>query len=286
MQHCLRSIASADEYIFKLFRTSASLPNNVFGPLTMSIGNQMLRMHGRMRNSGRAKAMIRTMDELSKRRNIKADNLADIVTYDYYAARVYMMVGQPEVAKDLLMNALKVCHKNSKKNRRLIIELLLPIKLVCEGLIPKRRSLAQYGLPNLDDMMESFRIGDVSRYEDAVDEICVHCRDISLASLWMSSSIFVYRNWFRRLSVISGRSRFSFSLLSHLLTTIPVAKKDEMDPGDQISKSEEELICIVLELIQRGYIKARISTATKRRLLMRKYEPFPKVADVIISSKN
>jgi hypothetical protein len=64
-----------------------------------------------------------------------------------------------EAAKEL-QKALRLCHPQSHRNRRVILSYLVPVRML-EGVLPRRAALQRYALQYLEPIVDAVKAGNV-----------------------------------------------------------------------------------------------------------------------------
>ncbi|KAG7202415.1 hypothetical protein KM043_018730 [Ampulex compressa] len=90
--------------------------------------------------------------------------LAQQITYKFFVGRKAMFDTDYKAADEHLTFAFEHCHKQSTKNKRLILTYLVPVKMLL-GYMPKQSLLEKYNLMEFWELMESVKKGDLRSLE-------------------------------------------------------------------------------------------------------------------------
>ena len=194
------------------------------------------------------------------------------VTYNFYVGRLAVFEDAYERAEKHLAYAFAKCHKSSKKNIRLILRYLIPVKLIL-GILPSKKLLETYGLNEFRDVVEAMRRGDARLLDSALDageaEFIRQGTYLILEKLRMS----VYRTLFKRVHAIHGAAEPAKSN-QVALRKFQIAL--ELCGADV---DADEVECIVANLIFRKFVKGYISHKNKV-VVLSKTDAFPSLKSV------
>mmetsp|Transcript_12891 Transcript_12891/g.16830 ORF Transcript_12891/g.16830 Transcript_12891/m.16830 type:complete len:420 (+) Transcript_12891:39-1298(+) len=186
---------------------------------------------------------------------------SDLVAYKYYVGRLNMFEDQYEEAEVNLGWALAHCHPGSVRNKRRILNYLVPIKLVL-GKLPTPTLLKKYGLTHFLGLVQAVKQGDLRAFNKCLDGyqsvFILHGTYLMLEKL----KVVVYRNLFKRVYLILNNPKIKLDQFTKTFEWLGV-------PMDM-----EEIECILANLIYKGYIKGYISHNLKVLVLSKK-NPFP-----------
>ena len=75
-----------------------------------------------------------------------------------------------ELARNELLNALQICHKDYLKNQQRILRYLIPVEMI-KGNFPTEALLEKFDLKNeYSDIVKAVILGDLSALEQAIDK--------------------------------------------------------------------------------------------------------------------
>jgi len=195
------------------------------------------------------------------------------VTYNFYVGRLAVFEDAYERAATHLEYAFENCHARSRKNVRLILQYLIPVKLIL-GVLPSERLLQTYELREFVDVVEAARRGDVRLLNAAL-----HANEstfikqgtyLILEKLRMS----VYRTLFKKIHAIHGEretNKANQVALAKFQRALRWCGVDDVDI--------DEVECVVSNLIFRKFVKGYISHKN-RVVVLSKADPFPPLKTV------
>jgi hypothetical protein len=196
------------------------------------------------------------------------------VTYNFYVGRLAVFEDAYERAAEHLEYAFAHCHAQSARNVRLILQYLIPVKLIL-GTLPSRKLLEKYELREFVDVVEAMRRGDARTLDAALSDgestFIKQGTYLILEKLRMS----VYRTLFKKVHAIHGETADAAKAnqvsLAKFQTALAWCGADDVDL--------DEVECIVANLIFRKFIKGYISHKN-RVLVLSKADPFPSLQTV------
>jgi len=195
------------------------------------------------------------------------------VTYNFYVGRLAVFEDAYERAATHLEYAFAHCHVESRKNVRLILQYLIPVKLIL-GVLPSARLLQTYDLREFVDVVEAVRRGDVRLLNAALDAnestFIKQGTYLILEKLRMS----VYRTLFKKIHAIHGEretNKANQVALAKFQRALRWCGVDDVDL--------DEVECVVANLIFRKFVKGYISHKN-RVVVLSKADPFPPLKTV------
>jgi len=196
------------------------------------------------------------------------------VTYNFYVGRLAVFEDAYERAAEHLEYAFAQCHARSVRNVRLILQYLIPVKLIL-GTLPSRKLLEKYDLREFVDVVDAMRHGDARTLDAALSEgestFIKQGTYLILEKLRMS----VYRTLFKKVHAIHGETADAAKAnqvsLAKFQTALAWCGAEDVDL--------DEVECIVANLIFRKFIKGYISHKN-RVLVLSKADPFPSLQSV------
>jgi len=197
---------------------------------------------------------------------------ADRVTYCVYKGRMAVLNGDYITADSKLTYALANCHRSSSRNRRQILLLLVPVRLVL-GVVPstallEKHLLADQFLP----VVTAMRQGDVGALKEALEahsEFFLHNRIYLVLNSLISLS---WRNLFKRVWVAEGMPR-KLQLRSCVCGARMVLRPTD-EPMDI-----EVVSGLASNLISFGFMKGQLWLA-EEYIVLRKENPFPPIQEI------
>ncbi|KAK3282451.1 hypothetical protein CYMTET_9813 [Cymbomonas tetramitiformis] len=193
------------------------------------------------------------------------------VTYKFYVGSLSLFNEEFQRAEQELSYALQHCHKASVANKRLILQYLVPVKLLL-GSLPRAGLLEQHQLPEYVPVVQAMRTGNVRLLDEALE---THQEAFFRTGTYLVLERLrpsVHRTLFKKISLINKElnptkaHQLPLELLQVGLKCVGV----EIDI--------EEVECILANLIHRKYVKGYISH-TKKIAVLSKADAFPKLCN-------
>ncbi|KFM61525.1 PCI domain-containing protein 2, partial [Stegodyphus mimosarum] len=131
----------------------------------LNLTNQLFKIYFKVNKLHLLKPLIRV---------IESSNLKDMypiaqrVTYKYFVGQQQMFQSQFKLAEENLSFAFLHCHKDSKRNKRLILIFLITVKMVL-GIMPSMYLLQKYDLMQFAEVVQAVKDGDLQRFGAALE---------------------------------------------------------------------------------------------------------------------
>ncbi|KAI9275315.1 hypothetical protein BY458DRAFT_507083 [Sporodiniella umbellata] len=198
---------------------------------------------------------------------------ADRVTYKYYLGRLFFLEEDYVKAESELDSAFRECTRDSVKNKELILQTLLPIKLM-RGLLPTRVLFT--GFPGArkvySGLANAVKKGDVKSFNVALSSSeSTLIKQRTYFAVEKSESIAV-RQLFRKVFLVLGQN-----------TRLPIVKFQQALVFEGMAVDIEEAEWMLANMIYKGYMKGYLSHE-KMYLVLSKGNPFPPVNQVVNQS--
>jgi hypothetical protein len=194
---------------------------------------------------------------------------ADQVTFHYFAGISAMNDGNYVLAGKRLRYAFKICHVDAVRNKRRILQYLIPVQLLL-GQPPSNLLLEKYPMEEFHQLIRAYKIGNVNLYSQALElHSGFFIKNGTYLILERVKKI-VYRNLFR-IIVFKIRNAETRVKLTDFLRAVRYFGVEDMDL--------DEIECIVASLIHDKFIKGYISHA-KGVLVIAKQHAFPNDVDL------
>lgn len=227
------------------------------------IVNQLFAMYFRLNTLRLCKNLVRPVES----RNLHiTGNKGDMVTYRYFVGRLNMFEDVYELAEENLNYALEHCHKDAVRNKKKILNYLIPVKLM-RGRLPSIELLKKYNLVEYITLVNAIRRGDLRTFhvtlQDNQDQFI---RRGTYLLLEKCKSV-CYRNLFKRIHLVTEKFQ------------IPLENVIKAIKWLGIDMDLDEVECVLANLIFKGAIRGYISHS-KRVLVLSKKDPFPEGAVV------
>lgn len=197
---------------------------------------------------------------------------SDRVTFRYYLGRLYFLeedYAKAEVELDL---AFKECTKKSRKNKELILQTLLPVKLM-RGILPTKASFNEFKKTReiYGDLATAIKKGDVKSFNVALaNSESLLIRQGTYFAIEKAESIAI-RQLFRKVFIVLGHN-----------TRIPIQTFKTALEVEGLKVDIEEAEWMLANMIYKGYMKGYLSHE-KMFLVLSKDNPFPPVSLVVQS---
>lgn len=227
------------------------------------IVNQLFAMYFRLNTLRLCKNLVRPVES----RNLHmSGNKGDMVTYRYFVGRLNMFEDVYELAEENLNYALEHCHKDAIRNKKKILNYLIPVKLM-RGRLPSAELMKKYSLVEYIPLVNAIWKGDLRTFhitlQDNQDQFI---RRGTYLLLEKCKSV-CYRNLFKRIHLVTEKYQ------------IPLENMIKAIKWLGIDMDLDEVECVLANLIFKGAIRGYISHS-KRILVLSKKDPFPKAAVV------
>ncbi|KAI9141503.1 hypothetical protein BKA69DRAFT_1124815 [Paraphysoderma sedebokerense] len=192
---------------------------------------------------------------------------ADRVTFRYFKALLAFLDEDFPTAEQHFLYAFEHCHKDAVKNKLLILQYLIPLRLL-RGAVPSATLLTKY--PTIGavyrDIARAVKTGNIVLFEETfgkpeIEKVLM--RNGTYLTVERVKEV-VLRNLFQRVFKINNSaSKFPYQILSDALEIVDYP----LDPS--------ELQCILANMIEKGYIKGHIAYSAKY-LVLSNVEAFPR----------
>lgn len=193
---------------------------------------------------------------------------AQQVAFKYYEGRYNIYDQQLKKAEDCLDYAFAHCDARSLRNKRVILQYLVPVK-VSLGKFPSRSLLRRYSMSHYEAILEAIKHGRLDVYGV---ELARNERDFIRQGIFLmieSLRLLTCRNLFKKVWLILGSVKQIplNSLVQAVKLAVPAIEPDEVE-------------CWLANLIFKGWVRGYIS-AQHRVLVLSKQSPFPRVSDTL-----
>ena len=165
-------------------------------------------------------------------------------------------------AKEKLLDAFRLCLPQHDRQRRLILRLLVPVRLL-EGVLPRRALLKSSGLAEWDKLIVSMVSGNLRKFAPLAESLAK--RNIENSLIFGPLEIVTQRNLLRKIWLIAEKPR-------QLPVSLIVAGL-QVSQGGKVS--DEEALDLCGNLISLDMISAYVSYEEKL-LVMAGPAPFPR----------
>ncbi|XP_015786123.1 PCI domain-containing protein 2 [Tetranychus urticae] len=225
----------------------------------MNLVNQLFKIYFRVNKLHLCKPLIRALDNA----NIMTYfTKAQKVTYFYYLGMKHMFDSDYKNADKMLSFSFANCHSSSRKNKRLVLIFLIPVKMLL-GVMPTQKLLEKYNLMPFAPVTQAVKEGNLNALDNALETYSDFFWKYGIYLILDKLKIIAYRNVFKKVCLILKTHQVPIESFRHVLQFL----RNE-------NVSIEEVNCILANLIYEGKIKGYISLA-HQKLVISKQNPFP-----------
>ncbi|KAG6441418.1 PCI domain-containing protein 2 homolog [Manduca sexta] len=230
----------------------------------LNLVNQLLKVYFRINKLHLCKPLIRAIDSSPFKDQFP---LAQQITYRYFVGRKAMFDSDYRSADEYLSFAFQNCHRESNKNKRLILTYLVPVKMLL-GYMPAKHLLEKYDLLQFWELVSAVKKGDLRGIDRVMEE---HESFFIRAGIYLiveKLKITAYRNLFRKVYLAENTHQID---IASFQAALKIMGQDDVDA--------DETQCIVANLIYDGKIKGYISYQHKK-VVVSKQNAFPPLSSL------
>lgn len=225
----------------------------------LNLVNQLFKVYFRINKLHLCKPLIRAIEALTFKDSF---SLSQQITYKYFVGRKAMFDSDYKLADEYLTFAFENCHKFSKKNKRLILIYLVPVKILL-GYIPSRKVLEKYDVLQFWELVQAVCQGNLLVLDQVIEKYETFFIKCGIYLIVEKLKIIAYRNLLRKVYLILNTHQLPVDALQ---TALHLMGQTDVDL--------DETQCIVANLIYEGKIKGYISHQ-HRKVVVSKQNPFP-----------
>lgn len=226
--------------------------------------NQLFKIYFRINKLHLCKPLIRALDNANV---FHQCTLAQKVTYNYYLGVKTLFDLRILEAEKLLDFVFANCHPNSRKNMKLTLIFLIPIKMLL-GRMPSQQLLDKYDLRQFAGIKKALVTGRVGDLDKAIEAQSDFLWRYGIYLIIERLRPIALRNLFKKVAKCAN---------SHLVDLEMILNAVRMvQPGDI---KIEEVHCMLSNLIYEGRIKGYLSIG-HQKLVLSKTNPFPSFAEL------
>ncbi|KAI5704403.1 hypothetical protein M8J76_016671 [Diaphorina citri] len=230
--------------------------------------NQLFKVYFRISKLHLMKPLIRAIESSQYK---DKSSLSQQITYKYYVGRKAMFDSDYKTANEYLTFAFQRCHKSSKKNKRLILIYLVPVKMLL-GFMPTRELLDKYDLLQLWDVTVAVKGGQINQLSDAMTKHQTFFIKCGIYLILEKLKMITYRNLFKKVyNIHKDINKNSVVELQQFLQALHYVEGKHIDL--------EDTHCLLCNLIHDGQLKGYISLA-HQKVVLSKTDPFPKLSAI------
>lgn len=230
----------------------------------LNLVNQLFKVYFRINKLHLCKPLIRAIESLAFKESF---SLSQQITYKYFVGRKAMFDSDYKSADEYLTFAFENCHRSSKKNKRLILIYLVPVKILL-GYIPSKQILEKYDLLQFWELVQAVCQGNLLLLDQVIEKYEVFFIKSGIYLIVEKLKIIAYRNLFRKVYLILNTHQVPIEALQ---TALHLMGQTDVDI--------DETQCIVANLIYEGKIKGYISQQ-HRKVVVSKQNPFPSLTSL------
>ncbi|KAJ2951987.1 hypothetical protein O0L34_g4250 [Tuta absoluta] len=261
-------LEKAAESLLACFRVCAA-DNRTTDAETKRLGmlnlvNQLLKIYFRINKLHLCKPLIRAIDSSPFKDQFP---LAQQITYRYFVGRKAMFDSDYASANHYLTYAFENCHRDSIKNKTLILTYLVPVKMLL-GFMPSKKLLQKYDLMQFWDLVTAVKNGDLKGIDAVMEE---HEGFFIRAAIYLiveKLKIVAYRNLFKKVYMAEGTHQID---IASFQAALQLMGQEDVDA--------DETQCIVANLIYDGKIKGYISYQ-HQKVVVSKKDAFPPLSSL------
>lgn len=231
----------------------------------LNLVNQLFKIYFKINKLHLCKPLIRAIDSLPIKDRF---TLSQLITFRFYVGRKAMFDSDFKSAEEFLTFSFNRCHKASRKNKRLILIYLLPVKMLL-GHMPKVQLLRKYDLMQFAEVASAVSSGNLLQLNEALERNEVFFIKCGIYLILEKLKIITYRNLFKKIYLIQNSHQLSINAFTAALKFMQVDGVDN-----------DETSCIIANLIYENKIKGYISYQ-HQKLVVSKQNPFPTLSSVI-----
>ncbi|KAI8743698.1 PCI domain-containing protein 2 [Biomphalaria glabrata] len=263
-------LEKAAELLMSLFRVCASdnraaiEDSKKWGMLNLV--NQLFKIYFKINKLHLCKPLIRAIESLPIKDKF---SLSQLITFRFYVGRKGMFDSNFKSAEEYLTFAFEKCHRESTKNKRLILIYLIPVKMLL-GHMPKPSLLRKYDLRQFSDVAQAVSSGNLLQLNAALqkhESFFIRC---GIYLILEKLKIITYRNLFKKVYLIKEKNHLID--ISSFTAALRMMEVEDID--------DDETQCILANLIFDNKIKGYISHQHKK-LVVSKQNPFPALSTVL-----
>lgn len=260
----LKEVLNSLRMLLSACQSNKPLPDSHVVGLYFAI-NAAFKTSFRLNNLQHVASFLRIVNsEFSKYPNLAKFPKAEQVEFKFHEGRYHIYEYNIEQAEQCLDLAFANCLKSSRKNKKIILKYLIPLK-VLSGKFPSQGLLRKYGLEGYSDILESIKKGDVSQYLQYLKaNQSLHIQQ-GMLIIMDSVKLIVYRNLFKKVQKIISGDQISLIKFVKALNVIGVNDTNLLDVEG-----------IFMSLIYNKWVKAVINSPDKI-VIFRSKNPFPKI---------
>ena len=179
----------------------------------LHVVNQLFKIYFKMNNVKLCKPLIRAIEGC----NIKEEyTKAQLVAYKYFVGRLEMFENDYRAAEQSLLYAFHNCYPGSRRNIRLILIYLIPVKMLLAKL-PSPSLIQKFSLFQFQDIAVGLRTGNVRLFNLALARFETFFLKTGILLILEKLKNIVYRNLFKRIASIMNSHQIDIKAFQTVL---------------------------------------------------------------------
>ncbi|KAI9317537.1 hypothetical protein BX666DRAFT_2018967 [Dichotomocladium elegans] len=235
---------------------------------TYSMIGILFRIYFKLKQQNLCKNILRALKAVDMP-SIENFSPSDRVTFRYYLGRFHFLEEDYSKAENELDLAFKECPQANMKNKELILQILLPIRLM-RGVMPSKSLFAQFPKTRVtySNIVKSIKKGDIKAFDRSLYSASrVLIRQGTYFAVEKARNIAIRQLFYRIYLIMDKNPR------------IPIPTFNAALKATGIDVDIEETEWIIATMIYKGYIKGYLSHE-KLFAVLSKVDPFPKIVTV------
>ncbi|KAI8374387.1 uncharacterized protein BYT42DRAFT_500193 [Radiomyces spectabilis] len=206
--------------------------------------------------------------------------MAQQVTYRYYLGRYFLYQNRLRKAEDHLRFAFEKCAAPCWKNKRLILQYLIPTRLLL-GRFPMPQLLAKYQLQEQYlPLIVHLKSGNIAGYMSHIDQhFHYFYSTFTYMMLRERGTVLLWRCLIRKLYTI-----MRISNAAHIALSFETCLKALHFSSQDTTLDLRDMECILVSLVSQNYIRGYLHHQ-KHRLVLSKVNPFPPVSHIRVHTE-
>ncbi|ETV90690.1 hypothetical protein H310_14583 [Aphanomyces invadans] len=256
-------LANAEQNLkkgFSMTLNDRAAPEYSKKPATLYVVNQLFKIYFRLNKINLCGNVIQAINK----QNFSIFDKRDQVTYMYYLGRIRMLEDNYVEANECFGFAWRHCPVQCTRNKRMILQYLVPVKLVL-GVLPSPALLEQYELDEYVAIASAIKQGNLAAFYHCLQEFQVQFMQQGMYLLMQKLSLLVMRTLLKKVYLIRGK-KDKVQLTDFLTALAFVGTSMDMDA----------LECVIANLIVKNYVKGFMSHKLNV-LVLSKSDPFPAI---------
>lgn len=199
---------------------------------------------------------------------------AHAVEYRYWLGKFWFVGEEYGKAQGELQLAWAQCPSDAIRNKHLILHLLIPLKMLIQGLYPSSHLLHRHHMPSFyPSAISALRRGDLRSYSSLLESHEPALLKLGTFLIWEKLTLIGHRNFLRRVFLLcQANTRLPLTLLQGPLRWMN--QKRDIDG----------IAAMVATLVARGLVKGYISHE-KATLVLSQKDPFPALSSIKLSNE-